>query len=130
LHSFLILSISLVVSSIALKILEESTKLKLIIALAIIINIIISFTLFSSNKLRSYEWLGFTPLIILAGIALVSSISKRDKLSLTTILTMTITTIVISMSIIFKAENPIYYYIIYTTLFLSSIGVIYNLIRK
>lgn len=128
--SLLILSLSLLVSSISLKVLESLFKIKIISFIAILINVIIAYSLSSTTNLRTYEWLPFAPLLILVGIALSHTYSNYNNLGRLTGLSISISILIILSSIVFNIENSIYYSIMILSVGISSLGVLINIVRK
>ena len=128
--SLLIVSISFLISSISLKVLENLTKIKIVSFIALLINSIIVYSLFSTENLRTYEWLSFTPLLILVGIALSHAFSNQNNFGKLTGISIAVSTIIILSSIVFKIESPIYYSIMIFSLVLSSLGVILSIFKK
>jgi hypothetical protein len=128
--SLLIFSLSIFISGISLKLLENLSKIKLILFISILFNSLIGVSLFTEGVLREYEWLTFTPLLILAGIALSQSIKNKNHLNTFTIIGLSLSTILITVNMIMKVENSVFYTTTFTLLTISSIAFFIGLFKE
>ena len=86
--------------------------------------------MFTEGVLREYEWLTFTPLLILAGIALSQSIKNKNHLNTFTIIGLSLSTILITVNMIMKVENSVFYTTTFTLLTISSIAFFIGLFKE
>lgn len=118
--SLLLLSLSISVSLLSIKLLEGLKRIKTVILITILLNSIIGISLFSKGILRQYEWLPFIPLVILVSLALSHSIKNRNKLNIFTAFGISFSAILITIPMVLTIESSLYYITTFTLLSLSS----------
>ena len=120
--SLLLLSLSISVSLLSIKLLEGLKRIKIVLLITILLNSIIGISLFSKGILRQYEWLPFIPLVILVSLALSQSIKNQDKLNTFTAFGISFSTFLIAIPMVLIVESSLYYITTFTLLSLSSIA--------
>jgi len=118
--SLLLLSLSISVSLLSIKLLEGLKRIKTVVLITILLNSIIGISLFSKGILRQYEWLPFIPLVILVSLALSHSIKNRNKLNIFTAFGISFSAILITIPMVLTIESSLYYITTFTLLSLSS----------
>lgn len=118
--SLLLLSLSISVSLLSIKLLERLKRIKTVLLITILLNSIIGISLFSKGILRQYEWLPFIPLVILVSLALSHSIKNRNKLNIFTAFGISFSAILITIPMVLTIESSLYYITTFTLLSLSS----------
>lgn len=127
--SLLLLSLSISVSLVSIKLLEGLKKIKTVVLITILLNSIIGISLFSEGILRQYKWLPFIPLVILVSLALSHSIKNRNKLNIFTAFGISFSAILITIPMVLTVESSLYYITTFTLLSLSSIAFFIGLFK-
>lgn len=128
--SLLLLSLSISVSLLSIKLLEGLKRIKTVVLITILLNSIIGISLFSKGILRQYEWLPFIPLVILVSLALSHSIKNRNKLNIFTAFGISFSAILITIPMVLTIESSLYYITTFTLLSLSSITFFIGLFKQ
>lgn len=130
--TFLLISLSLFISSIALKILANNEKFKLIAMLVLLINILGFYALKTPDFLREYKLLIITPLIILIGITISSSIKSNSQGLISKIGTISslILTGLLATLTVFNITVKWYFTLIFIFLIATTLSFIFSLLKK
>lgn len=130
--TFLLVSLSLFISSIALKILANNEKFKLIAILVLLINILEFYALKTPDFLREYKLLITTPLIILIGIAISSSIKSNSEgiiSKIGSISTLILTALLATLTV-FNISVKWYFTLTFIFLIATTLSFIFSFLKK
>jgi len=108
---------------ICLKLLENHSKIKIIISLATIVSYLSIYPIFNPETIRMYEFKIITPIILFIGLSLVFQLKKYSstllgKIGITSI---AITILCLSVITLTDFKNGLLFYTTYITLIISTI---------
>ena len=129
---YLLISSSVLISSISLKLLEENPKIKLISILAITINLLEFYALNTPDFLREFKWLTLTPLVILIGIAIShsmksNSINMSNKLGSISTLILTILLVLLT---VFNITSKWFFTLTFIFLITTTLSFTFSFLKK
>jgi len=106
-----------------LKLLENHSKIKIIISLATIVSYLSIYPIFNPETIRMYEFKIITPIILFIGLSLVFQLKKYSstllgKIGITSI---AITILCLSVITLTDFKNGLLFYTTYITLIISTI---------
>ena len=131
--TFLVISFSLLISSVSLKLLEENSNIKIISILAVLINSIEFYALKTPDFLREFKWLTLTPLIILIGIAISTSMKSEKNNNFITKLgffsTLMLTFLLVLLTI-FNVTDKWFFALTFIFLIATTLSFIFSFLKK